>query len=166
MSEDDILALRQALPGAVWVSARTGTGMEALRSSSPPGCPIPDVDVDVLVPYDRGDLVARVHRDGEVLQGEPRGRRAPGSPPGSTAALAAALERVRRPRSGEPRRLARPRPGLEQVTARYGDPVTSGVVQDAAVPEDGARVVSVGRPPWWPWSSALLSSGPESPPTC
>jgi len=26
------------------------------------------VDVDVLVPYDRGDLVARVHRDGEVIE--------------------------------------------------------------------------------------------------
>ena len=31
MTEDDVLALRQALPGAVWVSARTGAGIEALR---------------------------------------------------------------------------------------------------------------------------------------
>ncbi|HEY0508383.1 MAG TPA: GTPase HflX, partial [Blastococcus sp.] len=29
--------------------------------------PHPEVDVEVLVPYDRGDLVARMHRDGEVL---------------------------------------------------------------------------------------------------
>jgi len=67
MSEDDVLALRQALPGAVWVSARTGAGMERLRELIAARLPHPDVDVDVLVPYDRGDLVARVHRDGEVL---------------------------------------------------------------------------------------------------
>jgi GTP-binding protein HflX len=67
MSEEDILMLRRALPGAVWVSARTGAGMDALRELIAARLPHPDVDVDVLVPYDRGDLVARVHRDGEVL---------------------------------------------------------------------------------------------------
>ena len=67
MTEDDVLALRQALPGAVWVSARTGEGIEALRDIVAQRLPHPHVDVDVLVPYDRGDLVARVHRDGEVV---------------------------------------------------------------------------------------------------
>jgi GTPase len=67
MSEDDILTLRRALPGAVWVSARTGTGVARLRELIATRLPHPDVDVEVLVPYDRGDLVARVHRDGEVL---------------------------------------------------------------------------------------------------
>jgi GTPase len=67
MTEDDVLALRQALPGAVWVSARTGVGIDALRELISTRLPHPDVDVEVLVPYDRGDLVARVHRDGEVL---------------------------------------------------------------------------------------------------
>src|SRR6476659_4177721 len=68
MSEDDILALRQALPGAVWVSARTGAGIDGLRELIATRLPHPDVEVEVLVPYDRGDLVARVHRDGEVLE--------------------------------------------------------------------------------------------------
>jgi GTP-binding protein HflX len=67
MTEDDVLALRQALPGAVWVSARTGAGIDALRGIIAARLPHPHVDVEVLVPYDRGDLVARVHRDGEVL---------------------------------------------------------------------------------------------------
>ncbi|MEU2348637.1 GTPase HflX [Modestobacter sp. NPDC049651] len=67
MSEEDVLALRQALPGAAWVSARTGEGIEALRDVVAARLPHPHVDVEVLVPYDRGDLVARVHRDGEVL---------------------------------------------------------------------------------------------------
>jgi GTP-binding protein HflX len=67
MTEEDVLLLRQALPGAVWVSARTGEGIEVLRDLIAARLPHPDVEVDVLVPYDRGDLVARVHRDGEVL---------------------------------------------------------------------------------------------------
>jgi GTPase len=29
--------------------------------------PRPTIDVDVIVPYDRGDLIARAHRDGDVL---------------------------------------------------------------------------------------------------
>ncbi len=68
MTEEDILTLRRALPGAVWVSARTGAGMDTLRELIAARLPRPDVDVDVLVPYGRGDLVARVHRDGEVLK--------------------------------------------------------------------------------------------------
>src|SRR3954465_11268618 len=68
MSEDDVLALRQALPGAAWVSARTGEGIEALRDVVAARLPRPHVDVDVLVPYTRGDLVARVHRDGDVIE--------------------------------------------------------------------------------------------------
>ena len=39
MSEDDVLTLRRALPGAVWVSARTGAGIgRAARARSPRGC--------------------------------------------------------------------------------------------------------------------------------
>jgi GTP-binding protein HflX len=77
MTEDDVLALRQALPGAVWVSARTGHGLDRLRELIAARLPHPDVDVEVLVPYGRGDLVARIHRDGEVLSEdhEPDGTR-------------------------------------------------------------------------------------------
>jgi GTP-binding protein HflX len=91
MTEDDILTLRQALPGAAWVSARTGAGIDALRELVAGRLPRPEVDVDVLVPYDRGDLVARVHRDGEVLaeSHEDAGTRLTARVDG---ALAAALE--------------------------------------------------------------------------
>jgi GTP-binding protein HflX len=51
----------------VWVSAKTGVGIDGLRELIAARLPHPDVEIDVLVPYDRGDLVARVHRDGEVL---------------------------------------------------------------------------------------------------
>ena len=49
-------------------------------------------------------------------------------------------------------------PGHEdhgQVTARYGDSVTSGVIKDVGAPEK-ADVVSVGRPPWWLLVAAVV----------
>ncbi|WP_170977636.1 GTPase HflX [Blastococcus sp. CCUG 61487] len=96
MDEESILTLRQALPGAVWVSARTGHGIEQLRELIAERLPHPDVDVDVLVPYDRGDLVNRIHRDGEVLteEHEAAGTRLTARVDG---ALAAALEEFAAP---------------------------------------------------------------------
>ena len=58
--------LRRALPGAVFVSARTGDGLEALQQRMAQMVAPTDTVVDVTIPYDRGDLVARVHADGRV----------------------------------------------------------------------------------------------------
>ena len=58
--------LRRALPGAVFVSARTGDGLEQLRQRMGELVTPTDTMVDVTIPYDRGDLVARVHADGRV----------------------------------------------------------------------------------------------------
>lgn len=58
--------LRRALPDAVFVSARTGDGLDKLRSRMGELVESTDATVDVTIPYDRGDLVARVHTDGHV----------------------------------------------------------------------------------------------------
>ncbi|MGD1108706.1 MAG: GTPase HflX [Mycobacterium sp.] len=58
--------LRHALPGAVFVSAHTGDGIDTLRRRMAELTVPVDTAVDVLIPYDRGDLVARVHADGRV----------------------------------------------------------------------------------------------------
>ena len=58
--------LRRALPGAVFVSAHTGEGLERLRQRLGELVEPTDVAVDVTIPYDRGDLVARVHELGRV----------------------------------------------------------------------------------------------------
>jgi GTP-binding protein HflX len=55
-------------PLAVLVSAHTGEGLDRLAEAIAAGLPRPRVEVHVLVPYDRGDLVARVHRQGEVIE--------------------------------------------------------------------------------------------------
>jgi GTP-binding protein HflX len=59
--------LRRREPTAVVVSARTGQGLAELRARIDELLPRPDVEVQVLVPYDRGDLVSRTHTDGDVL---------------------------------------------------------------------------------------------------
>jgi GTP-binding protein HflX len=54
-------------PHSVVISARTGAGIEELMAAIELDLPHPAVQVDILLPYDRGDLLARIHRDGEVL---------------------------------------------------------------------------------------------------
>jgi GTPase len=67
IAEAAVLArLRRAEPDLVAVSALTGAGLEELRARIGELLPHPEADVSLLVPYDRGDVVARVHRHGEV----------------------------------------------------------------------------------------------------
>ena len=62
--------LRRALPEAVFVSAHTGEGIDALRQRMGQLVAPVDTAVDVVIPYGRGDLVARVHEHGRVQLAE------------------------------------------------------------------------------------------------
>ncbi|MEV0897336.1 GTPase HflX [Actinoplanes sp. NPDC049802] len=66
--EETILRLKRTWPDAVFVSARSGAGIAELHKAIADRLPRPAVEMRILVPYDRGDLVARVHRTGQVLQ--------------------------------------------------------------------------------------------------
>ena len=59
--ETQRLALRGLAPDCVMVSAKTGQGMNDLLERISELLPHPDVSVNVLIPYDRGDLVSRMH---------------------------------------------------------------------------------------------------------
>lgn len=63
----DLAALRSRFPGSVVVSAKTGEGIEQLEEVIAQRLPRPAVSVDVVVPFDRGDLISRVHTEGEIL---------------------------------------------------------------------------------------------------
>ena len=63
-----LAVLRQAVPDAVFVSARTGAGLPDLVNALSERLPHPEVEMSVLLPYTRGDLVSRIHSQGEVLR--------------------------------------------------------------------------------------------------
>jgi GTP-binding protein HflX len=59
--------LRHVLPNASFVSAHTGAGIAGLVQRIADGLPQPHVEVDALLPWTQGALVARVHAEGEML---------------------------------------------------------------------------------------------------
>ncbi|OBG26526.1 GTPase HflX [Mycobacterium sp. 852002-51057_SCH5723018] len=69
-SDLTLAKLRHGLPGAMFVSAHTGEGIDALRRRMTELAAPTDTAVDVVIPYDRGDLVARLHAGGRVQQEE------------------------------------------------------------------------------------------------
>jgi GTP-binding protein HflX len=64
---DDIDDLLAAHEGAVAISARTGEGIEKLTDAIAARLRALSPIYELLVPYERGDILAALHRDGEVL---------------------------------------------------------------------------------------------------
>jgi GTP-binding protein HflX len=58
--------LRQREPHSVVVSAKTGEGIEDALRAIEADLPRPGVSFEVLLPYDRGDLLNKIHVSGEV----------------------------------------------------------------------------------------------------
>ncbi|ALE74408.1 ATP-binding protein [Pseudonocardia sp. EC080625-04] len=65
--------LRHAQPEAVFVSAHDGSGIGKLRDRIAELLPRPEYEVDLLLPYTEGALVARLHDEGEILAEEHTG---------------------------------------------------------------------------------------------
>jgi len=65
--EETLLRLKRAWPDALFASARSGVGIEALRAAIAQRLPRPSAELWIVLPYDRGDLVAWIHRRGQVL---------------------------------------------------------------------------------------------------
>jgi len=64
------LLLRGLEPDAIFVSARTGEGIEELRQRIADTLPQWDVELDLLVPYDRGEIISLAHQKARVLETE------------------------------------------------------------------------------------------------
>jgi len=62
--------VRAREPGSLSISAKTGAGLPALADAIEAALPRLGEQVRVIVPYGRGDLVARAHAEGEVLHAE------------------------------------------------------------------------------------------------
>jgi GTP-binding protein HflX len=65
--ETQRMALRGMEPNSIAVSARTGEGIEELMQRIADLLPEPNIEVAVLIPYDRGDLVSRLHLNSRIL---------------------------------------------------------------------------------------------------
>ena len=65
--ETQRMALRGMEPSSIGVSARTGEGMDELLQRIADLLPEPNIEVAVLIPYDRGDLVSRLHLNSRIL---------------------------------------------------------------------------------------------------
>ncbi|MGH2829066.1 MAG: GTPase HflX [Actinomycetota bacterium] len=70
LDEVGLARLRRIWPNAVFASALRGAGMERLLEAIAEHLPHPEVDVDLLVPYDRGDVAAALHAAGAVRSEE------------------------------------------------------------------------------------------------
>ena len=73
LNKDDLLdevsraRLARLFPSIPMISAATGEGVDDLLAAIATRLPHPEVELTALVPYDRGDLVDRAHREGEIL---------------------------------------------------------------------------------------------------
>jgi GTP-binding protein HflX len=63
----EVKGLQARERNSVVVSARTGAGIGDLLAAVDAALPQRDQEIRALLPYRRGDLVARAHAEGEVL---------------------------------------------------------------------------------------------------
>ncbi|MEC5183540.1 GTP-binding protein HflX [Cryobacterium sp. MP_3.1] len=67
VSDDDRLVLRGLAPQAIFVSARSGEGIDEVLRVLETMLPRPEIRLELLIPYDRGDLIPILHEQGKVL---------------------------------------------------------------------------------------------------
>jgi GTP-binding protein HflX len=67
-----IMALLRQEANAFAFSAKTGFGVDNLLRAIENSLPHPNIEIDTVIPYTRGDLVNAIHEKGEVLEEEYR----------------------------------------------------------------------------------------------
>ncbi|MGM1028659.1 MAG: GTPase HflX [Actinomycetota bacterium] len=68
VGDDERLVLRGLQPDAIFASARTGDAIDAILAAIAELLPRPEVEVSLLVPFDRGDIIAMLHDRFEVVR--------------------------------------------------------------------------------------------------
>ncbi|MEY4310736.1 MAG: hypothetical protein RLZ71_662 [Actinomycetota bacterium] len=67
VDETQVMALRGLVPGALEVSARTGLGIDALIAKIAELIPQPNLRIEAVIPYNRGELVSKLHLNSKIL---------------------------------------------------------------------------------------------------
>ncbi|MBC7591149.1 MAG: GTPase HflX [Salinibacterium sp.] len=65
--DDQRLLIRGLEPTGIFVSARSGEGIEELLARIAELLPAPEIELTLLVPYDRGEVISRLHVQGRVI---------------------------------------------------------------------------------------------------
>jgi GTPase len=71
LDPDEATRLAARFPGAVALSAATGEGIDEFLQSLSDRLRSLAVVTELYIPYERGDIVATVHREGEVISTAP-----------------------------------------------------------------------------------------------
>jgi GTP-binding protein HflX len=67
IDKDRRMVLRIMEPDGVFVSAKTGEGIDELQQLIADTIPEPDVEVTAVIPYEHGELISMIHKSGHVL---------------------------------------------------------------------------------------------------
>ncbi|MBM3682840.1 MAG: GTPase HflX, partial [Actinobacteria bacterium] len=70
LNEEQLGELKRVFPDSILVSTHTSLGIDLLLQKIDDCLPDPSVEVMLVIPYSRGDLLAKVHQDGKVLMTE------------------------------------------------------------------------------------------------
>ncbi|WP_345761390.1 GTPase HflX [Diaminobutyricibacter sp. McL0608] len=70
VGDDERLVLRGLEPGAIFASARTGEGIDDVLAAIARLIPDPSIELELVIPYDRGDLISALHERGRVMSTE------------------------------------------------------------------------------------------------
>ena len=65
-----IREIMRAEPHAYPISVHTGAGISNLIAAIESSLPRPRIEMTTMIPYDRGELVSRIHEEGEILSEE------------------------------------------------------------------------------------------------
>ena len=65
-----IMQILRTEPNSYAFSVRTGFGIEGLIHAIERSLPRPKIEINTVIPYDRGDLVSAIHERGEILREE------------------------------------------------------------------------------------------------
>ena len=68
VDEAQRMALRGMEPRSIAVSARTGEGIAELEARIAELLPEPNIEVELVIPYNRGDLVSRMHLNSRIVK--------------------------------------------------------------------------------------------------
>ena len=65
-----VMQILRTEPNSYAFSVRTGFGIEDLIHAIESSLPRPKIEINTVIPYDRGDLVSAIHERGEILREE------------------------------------------------------------------------------------------------